>query len=118
MILFLFLHESSCWVELRLHTENQLPRSPGDGLILVGVCYCYCHCYGGKVKSTNLSWVWLDWFGLEFDKKQKSVLTKSVNSFIRTSNNHDYDLLMMSIYYIVGSMKTPERYERGETMER
>ena len=48
-----FGHESSSWVELRLHTENQLTR-----------------CYGGKVKSTNLNWVrvGLGWIGLEFDK--------------------------------------------------
>ena len=68
--LFYFGHESSSWVELRLHTENQLTRCPGYGLILVRVSYyLLVICYGGKVKSTNLSWVrvGLGWVGLKFD---------------------------------------------------
>ena len=70
----IFSHESSSLVEMRLHTENQLPRYPGNGLILVRViiiCYLLSViCYGGKTKSTNLSWVRVGsgWVGLEFDK--------------------------------------------------
>ena len=34
------LIKSSSWVELRLHTENQLTRCPGYGLFLVRtICY-------------------------------------------------------------------------------
>ena len=33
MTLF-FLHESSSWVEIRLHTENKLPGYPESGLIV------------------------------------------------------------------------------------
>ena len=28
----IFLHETSSWFEIRLHTENQLPGYPGSGL--------------------------------------------------------------------------------------
>ena len=71
------LIKSSSWVELRLHTENQLTRCPGYGFILVRVSYylLFVICYGGKVKSTNLSWVRvrLGWVGLEFDKNSYAV---------------------------------------------
>ena len=30
-----FLHISSSWVKIRLHTENQLPRLPGSTLKVV-----------------------------------------------------------------------------------
>ena len=38
---YFFLHISSSWVKIRLHTENQLPGLPGSGLkvLLCGVVY-------------------------------------------------------------------------------
>ena len=35
MTLF-FWHESSCWVEIRLHGKNQLPKYPGSGQQVCG----------------------------------------------------------------------------------
>ena len=58
------LIKSSSWAELRLHTENQLTGCPGYGLILVRDCLLVS--YGGKVKSTNLSWLELCWAGLSW----------------------------------------------------
>ena len=45
----LFLHISSSWVNIRFHTENQLPGLPGSALkvVLVGV--------GGVVQLITLS---------------------------------------------------------------
>ena len=36
--LYFFLHISSCWVKIRLHTENQLPGLPGSALKVVLTC--------------------------------------------------------------------------------
>ena len=33
---YFFLHISSSWVKIRLHTENQLPRLPGSALKVPG----------------------------------------------------------------------------------
>ena len=91
MVIFYFGHESSSWVELRLHTENQLPRCPGYGLILVGVIvwyHCY-YCYGGNKKTTNLSWVIVElgWVGLEFD----NIDTLINNSVIEPTKSTDHE---------------------------
>ena len=83
------LIKSSSWVELRLHTENQLTRCPGYGFILVRVSYllfviiCYFICYRGKVTSTKLSWVGFGsgWVGLEFDNKKCEQVTAINNNY-------------------------------------
>ena len=69
---FIFLQKSSSWVEIRWHAKDELSRYLGYRFILVRViiiCYPLVS-YGGKTKSTNLSWVrvGLGWVGLEFDK--------------------------------------------------
>ena len=49
----IFLHISSSWVKIRLHTENQLPRLPGSALKVPGGVH-----YGYKVRyTTAIRWL-------------------------------------------------------------
>ena len=43
------LHKSSSWVEIRLHTENQLPRYGGSGVDVLG------HSFGPVVAGGSIA---------------------------------------------------------------
>ena len=64
-----FLHESSSWVKIRLHAENQLPGYRGSGLKVGGCITDQLHCH------SNLSCVGLSWAVTKITKMHLAAIT-------------------------------------------
>ena len=66
-----WVHESSSWVKIGLHTENQLPGWSGSGLKFFRWWVGGLHTHN-LVKPTS-TWLWLSWV------LTKSTQTRSIN---------------------------------------
>ena len=71
-----FLHESSNWVELGLHAENQLPVWSGSGLKVCRVGEWWVTTHNVVIPTSN--WLWLSWvLTISLQKRVNSLCDKS-----------------------------------------